>query len=98
MSNEQQTTSPRVLIVEDDAEMLELMQNMLALARCHVLITRSGEEALALLYREATAGHEVDLILLDIMMPEMDGYEVIARVKADPVLRNTSIIMTTASV
>jgi two-component system NtrC family sensor kinase len=96
MSNEQQTTSPRVLIVEDDAEMLELMQNMLALAHCHVLVTRSGEEALALLYRESTAGHEVDLILLDIMMPEMDGYEVIARVKADPALRNTSIIMTTA--
>jgi len=48
------------------------------------------------LQREAAAGREVDLILLDIMMPEMDGYEMIARVKADPALRNTSIIMTTA--
>jgi signal transduction histidine kinase len=48
------------------------------------------------LRREATAGHEIDLVLLDIMVPEMDGYEVIARVKADPALHNTSIIMTTA--
>jgi len=72
------------------------MQHMLSLVRCEVLIARSGEEALAILHRESAAGHEVDLILLDIMVPGMDGYEVIARVKADPVLRNTAIIMTTA--
>jgi two-component system NtrC family sensor kinase len=41
-------------------------------------------------------GSEIDLVLLDIMMPEMDGYEVIARIKADPLLRNTAVIMTTA--
>nr|HID12294.1 response regulator [Anaerolineae bacterium] len=96
MSEVQQPTPPRILIVEDDVEMLELMRNMLALVRCQALVARSGEEALALLRREAAAGREIDLVLLDIMIPEMDGYEVIARVKADPVLRHTSIIMTTA--
>lgn len=96
MSEVQQPPPPRILIVEDDTEMLELMQNMLALARCQVLVAHSGEEALTLLRREVAAGHEIDLVLLDIMMPEMDGYEVIARIKTHPVLRNTSIIMTTA--
>jgi len=96
MDDSQQTIAPRILVVEDDAEMVELMQNMLALVRCQVYVAHSGEEALSLLREEATAGHEIDLVLLDIMVPEMDGYEVIARVKADPVLRNTSIIMTTA--
>ncbi|RLC79171.1 MAG: hypothetical protein DRJ03_23990 [Chloroflexi bacterium] len=96
MNNEQQSPIPRILVVEDDVEMVEMMQHMLALVRCEVLIAHSGEEALATLHREAAAGREVDLVLLDVMVPGMDGYEVITRVKADPVLRNTSIIMTTA--
>ncbi len=96
MNDSQQPVTPRILIVEDDADMVELMQNMLALVRCQVQVAHSGEEALAILRREAEARREIDLVLLDIMVPEMDGYEVIARVKADPVLRNTSIIMTTA--
>jgi len=96
MNDGQQFATPRILIVEDDAEMVELMQNMLALVRCEVQVAYSGEEALSLLHQEAAARREIDLVLLDIMVPEMDGYEVIARVKADPVLRNTSIIMTTA--
>jgi DNA-binding response OmpR family regulator len=94
--NEGQHTPPRVMIVEDDAEMMELLQNVLAAAHCQALTADTGEGALATLRQEAEAGREVDLILLDIMMPEMDGYQVIARVKADPLLRNTSIIMTTA--
>jgi len=96
MNDSQQPPIPRLLVVEDDVEMVELMQNMLALVRCQVQVAHSGEEALALLRREAAARREIDLVLLDIMVPEMDGYEVIARVKADPMLRNTSIIMTTA--
>jgi len=76
--------------------MVELMKNMLSLVRCDVKIARSGEEALTVLQQEATRGREIDLVLLDIMVPGMDGYEVVARVKADPVLRDTAIIMTTA--
>ena len=96
MYDSQQLAVPRILIVEDDVEMVELMQSMLKLVRCQVQAAYSGEEALSFLRREAAAGREIDLVLLDIMVPEMDGYEVIARVKADPVLHNTSIIMTTA--
>ena len=96
MDDVQHSATPRILIVEDDVEMVELMQHMLALVRCEVLVAHSGEEALATMHREAAAGREVDLVLLDVMVPEMDGYEVITRVKADRVLRNTPIIMTTA--
>jgi two-component system NtrC family sensor kinase len=91
--------SARLLIVEDDPEMLDLMRAMLSQANSvaeAVLVAYSGEEALETLRREQRAGHAVDLVLLDIMMPRMDGYEVIARVKADPDLRQTSFIVTTA--
>jgi len=90
---------PRILIVEDDPGMVDLMHAMLGQANSvaeTVLSTYSGEEALDILRREQRAGHPVDLVLLDIMMPGMDGYEVIARVKADPNLRHTSFIVTTA--
>jgi two-component system NtrC family sensor kinase len=87
------------LIVEDDPEMLDLMRAMLRQAQSvaeAVLVAHSGEEALSTLRREQRDGHPIDLVLLDIMMPRMDGYEVIARVKADPSLRHTSFIVTTA--
>jgi two-component system NtrC family sensor kinase len=96
MSDSPQLADPRILVVEDDDEMVELMRNVLSLVRCDVKIARSGEDALSVLRQEATTGREVDLVLLDIMVPGMDGYEVVARVKADPLLRNTAIIMTTA--
>jgi two-component system NtrC family sensor kinase len=96
MSDSPQLADPRILVVEDDDEMVELMRNMLSLVRCDVQIARSGEEALSVLRQEATTRREIDLVLLDIMVPGMDGYEVVARVKADPLLRNTAIIMTTA--
>jgi len=86
----------RVLIVEDNPEMAELMRDMLAPVHCRVLVAPSGEEALNLLHQEAAEGREIDLVLLDIMMPEMDGYEVIARIKSDPLIHETSVIMTTA--
>jgi len=72
------------------------MQLMLAQAKCDVLVAHSGEQALDTLRRAREAGDELDLVLLDIMMPGMDGYEVIARAKADPNLRNTAFIVTTA--
>jgi two-component system NtrC family sensor kinase len=88
--------TPRILIVEDDPEMLEFMRVMLDQANCQVQVAHSGEEALETLQQEQMAGNEIDMVLLDIMMPRMDGYEVIARVKADPDLENTSFIVTTA--
>jgi len=87
---------PRILIAEDDPEMLDFMQLLLAQAKCDVLVAYSGEQALDTLRHAREAGDQIDLVLLDIMMPGMDGYEVIARAKADPDLHNTAFIVTTA--
>jgi len=85
-----------VLIADDDPRMLELIREVLQLSRWEVLEARSGEETLETLRRESAQGRPVDVLLLDILMPGMDGYEVISRVKSDPALSHTSILVTTA--
>lgn len=89
-------TVPRVLIADDDPQITTLIREVLELTECEVLEARSGEEAVELLRRESASGRPVDILLLDILMPGISGYEVIARVKSDPLLATTSIIVTTA--
>jgi two-component system NtrC family sensor kinase len=87
---------PRVLIADDDPQIVGLIREVLELAECEVLEARSGEETLAILQRENASDRPVDVLLLDILMPGISGYEVISRVKSDPLLATTSIIVTTA--
>jgi len=84
------------LVADDDPKMVRLIRDVLEVGGWEVLEATSGQETLDVLYREHAAGRPVDVLLLDIMMPEMDGYEVIARVKRDPHLAMTSILVTTA--
>ena len=88
--------APRILIVDDDGLMLALMQNILRRVHCEVLAADSGAEALAVLRDAAAADAQVDLMLLDVMMPDLDGYDVLRQVKADPRLQDTAVILTTA--
>src|SRR6185369_14843723 len=81
----------RVLIVDDERHNRQLLEVMLAPEGFHLLTAASGEEALALV-----AQHPPDLILLDIMMPGMDGYQVAGKLKANPVTKNIPIIVVTA--
>ncbi len=87
---------PRVLIADDDPQLGEMIREILQLASCEVLEARSGEETLEILQREVQAGRPVDILLLDILMPGISGYDVISRVKSDPDLAGVSIIVTTA--
>ncbi len=81
----------KVLIVDDQAENVQML--MQALKADHAVIAaRNGEKALQLALREP----QPDLILLDVMMPEMDGYEVCARLKADEATREIPVIFITA--
>ena len=82
---------PTVLIVDDTPENLSLMSELLRHAY-KLKIANSGARALKL----ATTGDVPDLILLDIMMPEMDGYEVCQLLKAHPATREIPIIFLTA--
>jgi CheY-like chemotaxis protein len=80
-----------ILVVDDNDINREVVVQCLAGEGYCVAKAAGGHMALALL----KAGR-FDLVLLDIMMPDLDGYEVLQRIKADPGLRSTPVIMTTA--
>jgi signal transduction histidine kinase len=81
----------RVLIVDDESHNRELLAVMLRQEGLLLLSAASGEEALALV-----AAQPPDLILLDVMMPGMDGYQVAAKIKAGAATKNIPVIMLTA--
>ncbi|WP_271104101.1 two-component system response regulator [Pseudomonas tohonis] len=80
-----------ILVVDDTPDNLELMSELL-MDRYRVKVAGSGAKAL----RIAAGNMRPDLILLDVMMPEMDGYEVCARLKADAATRDIPVIFLTA--
>ena len=83
-----------ILAVDDDPEMLILLQAYLEKLGHKVLTARNGKEALDILHREKA---NLDIILLDQVMPEMQGLEVVGIIKQDPGLKNIPVIMQTAS-
>lgn len=87
----EQTT---ILAVDDNPTSLRLIQSMLEREDYRVLTAVSGRDALAVL--AANTG-SVDIILLDRLMPEMDGIEVCEKIKSDPKLRAIPVIMQTAA-
>ncbi len=84
-------TPPRILVVDDNSENLEIFRARLASQGYEILTARDGEEGLAMA-RQALP----DLILLDIMMPKVDGIEVCRQLKTDPAFPFTPIVMVTA--
>jgi putative two-component system response regulator len=81
---------PTVLVVDDAPANLNLLAGLLQ-ADYRVKLAASGAKALDLVQRAAP-----DLVLLDVMMPEMDGYEVCQKLRANPATRGIPIIFLTA--
>ncbi|MBV8425226.1 MAG: response regulator, partial [Candidatus Eremiobacteraeota bacterium] len=81
-----------VLIVDDDSRNIFALKTMLEEYRLNVLTAESGMQCLELL----ASGTHVDVVLMDIMMPEMDGFETIRRMRADDRMRDLPIIALTA--
>ncbi len=81
-----------VLAVDDQPTNLRLLDAVLTPRGHRVLTAASGAEALALLETE-----DVDIVLLDILMPEMDGYEVCRRIRSTPATEFLPVVMITAS-
>ncbi len=81
----------RILIVDDERHNRELLEVMLKPEGFLLLSAASGEEALAMVARQPP-----DLILLDVMMPGMDGYQVATRIRDVPGLKRTPVLMLTA--
>jgi signal transduction histidine kinase/FixJ family two-component response regulator len=77
----------RVLIVDDEQEVAELIADQLAPLDVDTTIATSGEQALV-----ALRGERYDAVTLDILMPSMDGFEVLRQIRADPDLRGTPIV------
>lgn len=81
----------KVMIVDDEAHIVELVKVVLEDTSYEILEAYDGEEAMAKIISE-----KPDLILLDIMLPRMDGYEVCKRLKADEATKSIPVVMLTA--
>jgi len=81
----------KILVVDDEPTIVRLMEFILARQGHEMLVAVNGEEAL-----EKIRAHSPDLVLLDIMMPRIDGYEVARAVRADPATASLPIIMLSA--
>jgi signal transduction histidine kinase/DNA-binding response OmpR family regulator/CHASE3 domain sensor protein len=82
----------KVLVVDDDVRNIFALTSVLEQKGAFVEVARNGREALELLESSA----DIDLVLMDIMMPEMDGYEAIERLRAIPRFANLPVIAVTA--
>jgi len=90
-SEKEQEKTPVVLVVDDNQQNLELLQAYLEDMDCETIPARDGLEALEIIGKKSP-----DLILLDVMMPKMSGFEVCKRIKNDPKTADIPIIMVTA--
>lgn len=81
----------RILVVDDVEPNVRLLEAKLTLEYYEVLTAMDGATAL-----EIAAAERPDIILLDVMMPEMDGFETCRRLKADPVTRHIPVVLVTA--
>lgn len=86
-----ETVTPRVLVVDDDYDIARYVELNLTLEGFSVHVAHDGEEAMLL-------AHELrpEAVLLDVMMPGLDGYEVCKRLRSDPRTSHSAIIMLTA--
>ena len=83
--------SKRVLLVDDEPNIVMSLEFLMRRAGFEVAVARNGREAL-----DALDGTPPDLLLLDVMMPEFDGYEVCEKIRARPDWNATKIVMLTA--
>ncbi len=81
----------RVLVVDDEPNIVMSLRFLMEREGFEVEVATTGKEALAALDRRPA-----DLVLLDVMMPELDGFEVCQRIRNHPAWRNTKIVMLTA--
>lgn len=82
---------PRILIVDDEPNIVLALELLMKREGYETRSVGDGERAV-----EATEAFRPDLILLDVMMPRLDGFEVCQRIRSDPALKGVFIVMLTA--
>ncbi len=80
----------KIIVVDDEKDVLDLVRRILLRGGFEVITASDGKEGLAKVYSEAP-----DLMILDINMPEMDGWEVCRKIRGDPLYKHLPIIMLT---
>jgi DNA-binding response OmpR family regulator len=83
--------SQRVLIVDDEPNIVISLEFLLKREGFTVTVARDGEEGLAAIHAQRP-----DLVVLDVMMPKLDGFAVLQAVRSDPALATTRVLMLTA--
>lgn len=83
--------SKRILVVEDHEDNRQILRDLLGSAGYEIIEAGNGEDGVA-----AATGQKPDLILMDIQLPIVDGYEATRRIKSDPELRSIPIIVVTS--
>ncbi len=83
--------SKRILVVEDQEDNRRILRDLLTSVGFQILEAEDGEQGIA-----AAEAHRPDLILMDIQMPIVDGYEATRRIKANPELKAIPIIVVTS--
>jgi DNA-binding response OmpR family regulator len=83
--------TPTILVADDEEDLRELVSYRLTRSGYDVIAAGDGQEAL-----ELAAEHTPDLMVLDVMMPKLDGYELTRRVRAEAALRSIPVILLTA--
>ena len=83
--------SKRILVIEDQADNRRIVRDLLSSVGYEILEAVTGEEGVS-----AAAAHVPDLILMDIQLPGLDGYDATRRIKADAALRHIPIIAVTS--
>jgi CheY-like chemotaxis protein len=92
VSIESKLENKKILLVDDDARNLYALTVVLEEYDCELLIANNGRECLAFLDQH----DDIDCVLMDIMMPEMDGYEAMGHIRKQPKFENLPIIALTA--
>jgi DNA-binding response OmpR family regulator len=81
----------RILVIDDDPLIVELIQTTLELQGYPVLVAKNGEQGL-----QAIRVEHPDLVISDVMMPGVDGFELIRRLRSDPLVKNTPLMILSA--
>ena len=89
--------SVRVLVVDDNATNRLILREMFTSWRMEVLVAESARDALATLETTCAEGRPVSLVVTDLMMPDMDGFEFVSRMRKESALRETRVVMVTSA-